>query len=61
MAINLTDDSEKYDDIYRHVGHKVEVVGYGLGAGTTHPANVAIECMDCDEVLVDQDLPEDEE
>ncbi len=37
-----------------HVGHKVEVVVYG------NEENVAIECMDCMEVLIDFNKEEDE-
>ena len=37
-----------YDDLVRHWGHETEVVKYGA-------ENVAIECVDCSEVLVDFD------
>ncbi len=40
-------------DLLPHVGHEIKVVTYG-GKGI-HAANVAIECMDCNEVLVDFD------
>jgi len=37
-----------YNDLSRHLGHKVEVVSYA-------EVNVAIECEDCSEVLLDFD------
>jgi len=41
-----------YIDLIRHCGHKVEVVTYG---SKDDPINVAIECTDCNEVLMDFD------
>lgn len=45
-----------YYELREHIGHTVEVVGYGTG----HPVpwNVAIECIDCSEVLLDFDHPD---
>ena len=41
-----------------HVGHDIEVMHYGT---EKFPINLAIECMDCNEVLVDfTDEPEGE-
>ena len=40
-----------YNDLSRHIGHKVEVVSYA-------EVNVAIECEDCSEVLLDFDKSE---
>jgi hypothetical protein len=40
-----------YADLSRHIGHKVEVVTYA-------EVNVAIECEDCSEVLLDYDKEE---
>jgi hypothetical protein len=37
-----------YQDLLRHVGHNVEVVEY---AGL----NVAVECTECNEILMDFD------
>lgn len=34
-----------------HLGHHIECVTYGLP-----PVNVAIECIDCYEVIIDEDL-----
>jgi hypothetical protein len=42
----------RYIDLYYHVGHAVEVVSYGQD-------NVAIECNECSEVLVDFDSNND--
>jgi hypothetical protein len=41
-----------YDDLKRHVGHNVVVVTYGKGKDIR---NVACECEDCNEVLIDYD------
>ncbi len=49
MAVN------SFKELRSHVGHQVEVVVYGIDA------NVAIECFDCNEVLVDFDNEEEEE
>lgn len=38
-----------YLDLLSHVGHEIECVTYGGGA------NVALECIDCNEVLIDFD------
>jgi len=38
-----------FEELEEHVGHHVEVVTYGVDA------NVAIECEDCGEVLLDFD------
>ncbi len=43
-----------YDELKRHVGHKIVCVTYGEGQ------NVAIECEDCNEVLLDYDKDETE-
>ena len=44
-----------FRELCEHVGHNVECVTYGDPA-----VNVALECMDCKEVLVDFDNKEDE-
>lgn len=53
MGIDLNNG---YEDLLRHVGHKVVCVGYGAGEITPFD-NVAIECEDCGEVLIDFDHP----
>ena len=40
-----------------HVGHNIEVVRYVDGDGNA--LNVAVECIDCNEVLLDYDRDED--
>lgn len=49
MAVN------SFDDLQYHMGHEVEVVLYGPRNGL--PWNVAIECNECGEVLLDYDHP----
>ena len=44
-----------YEDLRSHIGHKVAVVSYGRAGQDPH--NVAIECEDCGEVLLDFDHP----
>jgi hypothetical protein len=41
----------RYRELARHVGHRITCAGYAGGR------NVAIECEDCGEVLVDLDRP----
>ena len=41
-----------YDELKRHVGHTITCVTYGEGQ------NVAIECEDCNEILLDYDKDE---
>jgi DnaJ-class molecular chaperone len=43
-----------FDDLYQHFGHNVVVATYG-GAGNISPLNVAVECEDCHEVIIDFD------
>lgn len=40
-----------FGDLIDHEGHAVSVVTYG----SDQPENVAIECEDCNEVLLDYD------
>ncbi len=42
-----------YEKIARHIGHNIEVASYG-----DTRVNVAVECMDCYEVIVDGDKSE---
>ena len=42
-----------FDKIARHIGHSIEVGSYGDPI-----VNVAVECMDCYEVIVDADNEE---
>jgi len=45
-----------FKELMEHIGHRVEVVAYGDPAD---PENVAIECTDCSEVLLDYNRNED--
>lgn len=45
-----------YEELRRHIGHKVVCVCYGKDSQA--PDNVAIECEDCGGVLLDYDRPE---
>lgn len=58
-----------YDEIAAHVNHNIECVGYGVRtedvvidgeivAVTRVYANAAIECTDCNVVLLDFDNPD---
>ena len=40
-----------FEKLIGHVGHRIEVVIYGLA--NDEPVNVAVECVDCCTVLVD--------
>lgn len=44
-----------YKELRRHIGHNVVVVCYGVKQKS--PDNVAIECEDCSQVLIDFDNP----
>lgn len=45
--------AHSYRDLITHVGHKIVVVTYG---DPDDPDNVAVECEDCCEVLLDFDI-----
>lgn len=49
-----------FNKLAEHVGHSIDIVGYQLGELTRQPtfnpkdyANISIECIDCNEVLID--------
>jgi hypothetical protein len=49
-----------YEKIVSHIGHNIEVASYGgklehLLNQPSEIVNVAVECMDCHEVIVDAD------
>jgi hypothetical protein len=44
-----------YEDLKHHVGHNIVCVAYGSGENEHSPANVAVECETCNEVLMDFD------
>ena len=45
----------EYAGLRHHVGHVIECVTYGPNG-----ENVALECLTCDEVLLDYDKNEDD-
>lgn len=45
-----------FEDLLNHQGHHIECAVYGTEAKGI--VNVAVECMDCSEVLMDFDKPE---
>ena len=45
--------ADNFNEIYRHYGHEIVVARYtGLDG---EPVAAAVECQDCDEVLLDHD------
>lgn len=61
--------AHSFADLLAHRGHKVEVVTYGPKHGSVEVVtdnsdaavwNVAVECTNCWEVLIDFDNPDDE-
>ena len=46
-----------YKSLLEHVGHKIVIVTYGRSINDS--VNVAIECEDCNEVLLDYNKPDD--
>lgn len=48
--------AHSYEDLRHHIGHKIACVCYGQGHEYEgDPANVAVECETCGEVLLDYD------
>lgn len=47
--------AHSYSDLRNHIGHKIECVAYG---DPNDPENIAVECTDCNEVLMDFDRPD---
>lgn len=41
-----------FEKIKNHFGHSIHSYGYGLG-GSEVFTNVVVECLDCNEVLID--------
>jgi hypothetical protein len=44
-----------FSDLNRHVGHRIECVNYG-----DPPVNASVECMDCNEVILDFDKADEQ-
>lgn len=50
--------ANNFNDLIAHAGHAIAIMQYGDGEETL---NVAIECLDCNEVLLDYDIEEQED
>jgi len=46
---------QSFEELEYHVGHEVEVVTYGGPDSLRRVLNIAIECIECSEVLLDFD------
>ena len=51
--------ADTFTELSRHYGHKIAVVQYEGESG--EPVNVAIECDNCNEVLLDYEREGDNE
>jgi hypothetical protein len=51
--------ADTFTELSRHYGHKIAVVQYGGESG--EPVNVAIECDNCSEVLLDYEREGEDE
>ncbi len=52
--------AHSFNDLYAHYGHKVVIAAYGDVRGKVlkrNIENIAVECLDCNEVLLDFDNP----
>lgn len=53
MAGTVNFDNLLWEELLKHRGHKVEIVTYG---DINNPADVCLECTDCNEVILDAEL-----
>lgn len=44
------------DKLFEHLDHTIEIADYTVGGGKI--ASLSIECLDCDEIIVEVDNPE---
>ena len=58
MALNLSKEKEMYDELYQHIGHRLDVYSYG---DLVDPVNITIECVTCGCVLLSVDKDPEEE
>jgi len=58
MGIPLYDPKACFEELKYHIGHSIVCVPYG---DIDDPHNVAIECEDCGEVLLDFNNPKMDE
>ncbi len=51
----MNDDEKNllWDILWKHRNHKLEVARYG---GNAAPEDVCLECLDCNEVILDAEL-----
>lgn len=56
VSTTETERNPLFDKILKHMGHPIECVYYGE---SDCPANVAVECLLCNEVIVDCDADGD--
>ena len=47
----------EFDQLAYHVGHRIEMVGYGLDAKPPWH-NISTECVDCQVVIMDWEVEE---
>jgi hypothetical protein len=55
MGMRLDNDGGYYD-LKEHIGHKIVIARYG--STDEPPVNIAIECEDCNCILLDFEAPE---
>lgn len=51
--LNSNKDDILWDALKKHWGHKVEIAIYG---DPLSPVDVCLECMDCNEVVLDAEI-----
>lgn len=49
--------AHNYNELIRHVNHRLECIVYGNEDNEDNEDNVVIECIDCCEVLLDFNKP----
>lgn len=49
----MDEDKILWDVLKKHIGHNVEIAYYG---DKENPANVCLECADCNEVILDAEI-----
>lgn len=62
--MNKSDQKYYFNKLKEHIGHSIEIVGYSKAKDNSHlyPTdeetdwlNISVECIDCNEVLIDFD------
>jgi len=57
MSSTQSHEEWMYKKLLAHYEHDIEIAYYGSVEHNEKPVNVAVECVDCHEVLVDYDRP----